>query len=130
MSDVSDYGDQYQTYGGLEDVPDLAHLYRLSAKSKFMVLEMLNENSPLRMVLEKAHREADAALDKLIDADLFTDAGIAQARRLQNVINRHMDLMRWVDSITAEGDEAATVLKTAPIDDFDIDGAAGDFDNG
>lgn len=130
MSDVSDYGDQLQSYGGLEQVPDLAHLYRLAAKSRFTVIELLNEMSPLRQVLERAAAEANAALDELIDADLYTDAGVAHARKLQNIIQRHMDLMRWVDSITSEGDEAAHVLRTAPIDDFEIiDGAQGENDD-
>jgi len=125
--DVEDYGNQLDESYGLSDVPKLQHLYRLAASSRFTVLEMLNDESPLRLILEKAKSEADAALDKLIDADLHTDAGIATARKLQATVHRHLDLMRWVEEITTEGDEAAQTLKTAPIEDFEIqDGEPGD----
>jgi len=121
--DVGDYanqlgGDDY----GIHQIPQLQHLYSLSTKSRFTVIELLSETSPLRNVLDRACEEANKALDSLINADLFTDAGVVEARKLQATIQRHMDLIRWVEAITLEGDEAAASLRNEPIDDFVVDG--------
>jgi len=71
---------------------------------------LAHHGTPIRIILSQAAKEACEATRALIDADLYSDEGIAQARVLQAQALRYRELIEWVDEKLAEAGDAAELL--------------------
>lgn len=67
---------------------------------------LLDRKNPLSMFLANAREEFIAATQALLDADLTTRDGIAQAQRLQAQAQRYRDMCAWITD-ALEAREAA-----------------------
>jgi hypothetical protein len=84
---------------------------------------LLDAKDPFSLFLAKARNEFMAAVQHLLDVDLHTDDGVAEARRQQAIATRYRDMCIWitdalearaaaVEALEADGeDEAVEQLK-------------------
>lgn len=71
---------------------------------------LAHRDTPIRILLSQAAREACEATRALLHADLYTDDGIAQARLIQAQAMRYRELINWIDEKLAEAGDAAELL--------------------
>lgn len=71
---------------------------------------LIDANSPLSAMLDRARDEFMAATHDLIDADLITPEGIAKARILQATVQRYRDMCRWITDALEARNTAADQL--------------------
>lgn len=90
------------------DLPDHLpeELDRLIIIGNRMVRDLDDRTSPFAQMMTRAQGEYVLAARALIDVDLMTGAGIAEARRLQAQARRYQDLCVWISNCLEEAGQA------------------------
>lgn len=108
----------------MADLDDLAHLPEdeealLNATLGDELRKALdNPKSPFSQMMERARAEYTAGVLALIDADLHTKEGIADAIRVQAHATRYRDMCRWIrDALEKAALADAQLLETADVDE-------------
>lgn len=72
---------------------------------------LVRGEGPLGPVLGRARKEALEAAAALLNADLFSEQGLALARGHQNAARRYLDMIQWLTAANAEAHAAFNDLQ-------------------
>lgn len=93
----------------------LKALFNLSVNTNLEFIKQKTKSGPLFYAMVLARRDAVEALKGLVKVD---PVNVENVRKLQNEVQRFIDLVAFVTEIFREGDEAAKVLDEAEKDEL------------
>lgn len=72
---------------------------------------LLNAKDPFSLFLAKARTEFMSAAQLLLDVDLHTEDGVAEARRQQAIATRYRDMCVWITDALEQAGAAVEALE-------------------
>ena len=85
-----------------------------------IVSAALNPKSPFGMMMREARDAFTASIITFIHADLVTDSGLSEARRVQSEARRYFQMCHWIKDHLDTADAADDLVSDAPTEDYQI----------
>lgn len=98
-------------YDYLHFPDELRELYATAILGDRVTDDLARKESSLVMMLDRAREMAVVGVESLVHADLYSKAGIVEARALQNEVRRYVDMVNFVHETLDNSDVAKSQIE-------------------
>jgi hypothetical protein len=82
-----------------------------------IVSEFSTKGSAINLVFDRARREAERGLAALVECNLETAGGLANAKTAQSHVLRYRDLIRWLDGAIKQADQSEALIADTGLEE-------------
>jgi hypothetical protein len=100
----------YKQVPATHDQGDMPEILAAAELGMRIEKHLLDSKDPFTMFLDRARDQFISAATGLLDADLVTNEGIEQARRLQADAKRYSDMCAWISDALEEREAAIEAI--------------------